>query len=73
MSNKKQQSQEPNGTEVISGINCRKPMTDLNKISFGVCIGSLLCILTILPQHGNSTEVFFMLPITIISALIYDS
>lgn len=73
MSNKRQESQGTKDTDVISNINCRKTMTDLNKISFGVCIGSLLCMMTILPQHGNSTEVFYMLPITIISALNYDS
>ena len=73
MSKENNKDQDTNGTDVISDINCRKPMTDLNKISFGVCIGSLLCILTILPQHGNSTEVFLMLPITIISAILYDS
>lgn len=41
------------------------------KIALGMSLGSLLSIIPIIFLHGNYLEVLCILPITIISALIY--
>ena len=46
-------------------------ITETQKIALGICIGSLLSMLPIIFLYGNGLEVLCIIPITIISALIY--